>query len=112
MKAIVVFWILISLSFLEATLPGPDPLTTEQENMMMDFIEKDSVNEFKFMVEKGPIRPDINDGLFLNKGTGGYCQLFFAVYRLAPTLHWQVPFCCEHRGIPPTRESSFGSERC
>ena len=78
MKAIVVFWILISLSFLEATLPGPD----------------------------------INDGLFLNKGTGGYCQLFFAVYRLAPTLHWQVPFCCEHRGIPPTRETSFGSKRC
>src|ERR1700733_13858359 len=29
MKAIVIFWILISLSFLEATLPGPDRSTKE-----------------------------------------------------------------------------------
>ena len=30
MKAIVIFWILISLSFLEATLPGPGDLTRDE----------------------------------------------------------------------------------
>ena len=110
MKAIVIFWILIFLSFLEATLPGAGYPNSEQEGTMieeptvwpkeeflsyledrqldaakgllkisiekspksvrdivMEFIEKDNVNEFKFMIEEGPISPDINDGLFLNE---------------------------------------------
>ena len=55
----------------------------------MDFIEKDNVNEFKFMIEDGPIRPDINDGSFLNEACEKgqeYCQLSVAVYQIAPTL--------------------------
>src|ERR1700733_6776503 len=126
MKAILIFWILISLSFLEATLPEPeleatlpgseleaalpesDPLTSEQKDkgtklcwskenferylesdslslakillkmgiqkspdsvkdMIMDFIRKDELDKFTFMIENGSISPVFDHGLFLSE---------------------------------------------
>ena len=37
------------------------------KDVMMDFIEKDNVNGFKFMIEKGPISPDFDNRLFLKE---------------------------------------------
>src|ERR1700733_4520935 len=34
---------------------------------MMGFIKKGNVDDFKFMIEKGPISPDFDRGLFLNE---------------------------------------------
>src|SRR3984885_10668257 len=111
MEAIVIFWVLVFFSFLEATLPESGHSTGEQEDMMiekptfwskeeflkcleheehdwrdaakellkigiekspdsvkdiiMDFIRTGNVDKFKFMIEKGSISPDLNDGLFL-----------------------------------------------
>src|SRR3984885_13830571 len=109
MEAIVIFWILLFFSFLEAAIHKPDSLTSEEDMMMekptvwskknfkkclesnrldaaeellkidiekslgsvkeiiMNFIRTDNVDRFKSMIEKGPIRPDFDRGLFLNE---------------------------------------------
>ena len=36
-------------------------------SMMMDFIGKDNIDAFAFMIEKSPISPKLYDGLFLNE---------------------------------------------
>src|SRR3984885_8862487 len=109
MEAIVIFWILLFFSFLEAAIHKPDSLTSKEDMMMekptvwskknfkkclesnrldaaeellkidiekslgsvkeiiMNFIRTNNVDRFKFMIEKGPIRPNFDRGLFLNE---------------------------------------------
>src|SRR3984885_7268658 len=67
MKAIVIFWILISLSFLEATLLGSGPLTSEQKAIIMDSIRTGNVDKFEALIKKGSISPDFDRGLFINE---------------------------------------------
>src|SRR3984885_1851627 len=67
MKAIVIFWILISLSFLEATLLGSGPLTSEQKAIIMDSIRTGNVDKFEALIKKDSISPDFDRGLFLNE---------------------------------------------